>query len=567
MNTVLRILILGGYGTFGGRLALLLCDEPRVSLLIAGRSREQAEQFCRQLPGNNERIALAFDRNADLAGLSSQLQTLRPDLVVDASGPFQAYGTDPYRVVEACLACGVSYLDLADGSDFVQGIARFHAEAQEKNLFVLSGVSSFPVLTAAVVRALSPGMKVKEVFGGIAPSPYAGVGLNVIRAIASYAGKPVTTRRGGRETTAHPLTESRLFVIAPPGLLPLHATLFSLVDVPDLQALPALWPDVDTVWMGAGPVPPILHAALRLFARLVRLRLIPTLSPLAPLMHWAVNVLAWGEHRGGMFVEVKGVDDAGLAVTRSWHLLAEGDDGPLIPSMAVAAIVQRCLQGKPPASGARAGVCDLELADYEAMFRQRTIYTGVRVPDKLLAPAPLYHRLLGSAWDTLPAPIREMHDLRGTMTAAGTAQIERGPGLLAALVATLFRFPRSGNDVPVQVRFDERAGREDWRRTFGDHGFTSVQYAGSHNYERLLCERFGPFTFGMGLVSADARLYLVIRKWTFCGLPLPLLLAPRGTSYETVIDGRFNFHVEISMPLVGLVVRYRGWLIPASKPV
>jgi hypothetical protein len=33
----MRMLILGGYGIFGGRLAHLLQDEPQLTLLIAGR--------------------------------------------------------------------------------------------------------------------------------------------------------------------------------------------------------------------------------------------------------------------------------------------------------------------------------------------------------------------------------------------------------------------------------------------------------------------------------------------------------------------------------------------------
>jgi len=29
-----------------------------------------------------------------------------------------------------------------------------------------------------------------------------------------------------------------------------------------------------------------------------------------------------------------------------------------------------------------------------------------------------------------------------------------------------------------------------------------------------------------------------------------------------VQDGRFRFHVEIGLPLLGLIVAYRGWLVP-----
>ena len=45
---------------------------------------------------------------------------------------------------------------------------------------------------------------------------------------------------------------------------------------------------------------------LRGLAWLVRLRLLPSLSPLAGLLHWGSRTFRWGEHRGGMFVEVEG---------------------------------------------------------------------------------------------------------------------------------------------------------------------------------------------------------------------------------------------------------------------
>ena len=99
--SVLTVLILGGYGTFGGRLAQLLVDEARLKLIIAGRSRAKAQAFCDTLGAKGETLALAFDREGDV---ERQLRAVTPDIVVDASGPFQDYA-DPYRVVRACLAC------------------------------------------------------------------------------------------------------------------------------------------------------------------------------------------------------------------------------------------------------------------------------------------------------------------------------------------------------------------------------------------------------------------------------------------------------------------------------
>ena len=558
MNSGLGVLIVGGYGTFGGRIVELLENEPRLVLYIAGRSLDRARAYCETRSKAKARLVpTIFDRDGDL---SAHLVALRPHVLVDASGPFQTYGQGRYRVIEACIAHGVHYLDLADGSDFVEGVHAFDPAARRAGVFVLSGVSSFPVLTAAAVRRLSADMaRVTAIRGGIAPSPYAGVGTNVIRAIAGYAGQPCTLRRSGRPAVGHPFTEHMRFTIAPPGRLPLRNTLFSLVDVPDLRALAGLWPEADSIWMGAGPVPESLHRALAALAWLVRLRLVRSLLPLAPLMHLASNRLAWGEHRGGMFVEVEGVLASGASTQRSWHLLAEGDDGPLIPSMAVDALVRKVLEGQTPPVGARAAVRDLELDDYEKLFASRTIHVGTRNAED--DGASLYARLLGAAWQDLPAEIRDMHDVDDAASAEGRASVQRGTGLLARLVAAAIGFPRATADTPVNVQFNTVGEAETWTRTFGSGSFSSRQFAGRGRSERLLCERFGPLTFAMALVPEEGRLRLVLRRWSAFGVPLPMWLCPRTASYESAEDGRFCFHVEISHPLTGLIVRYRGWLV------
>src|SRR3954468_1063296 len=48
-ESVQKILILGGYGTFGRRLAQLLADDSRLTLVIAGRSLAKAQKLCAQL--------------------------------------------------------------------------------------------------------------------------------------------------------------------------------------------------------------------------------------------------------------------------------------------------------------------------------------------------------------------------------------------------------------------------------------------------------------------------------------------------------------------------------------
>jgi hypothetical protein len=400
--------------------------------------------------------------------------------------------------------------------------------------------------------------RLDEIEAGIATSPFAVVGENVIRAIADYAGQPVAYLGPASKVIGSPFLSQRRYTIAPPGRLPLRNRLFSLVDTPDLRALPGLWPSVKRIWIGAGPAPEMLHRALIACAWLVPLGLMRSLAPLAPLMRWIVNRARWGEHRSGMYVEVEGLDAAGASATRSWHLLAEGDDGPLIPSMAAQAIVLKHLAGKPPAPGARACVRDVELEDYAPLFAGRRIYTGLRAPAP--AGAPLYQRLLGEAWSELPAAVQAMHD--GVERAQGASSVERGANPLARLACWIMRFPSASMEAELNVRFDAEAGGERWTRSFNGRGFSSLQYEGVGKSERLLCERFGPLVFAMALVCEEGRLRLVLRRWSAFGVALPLWLAPRSDAYESGQDGVFHFHVDLSHPLCGLIVRYRGWLKP-----
>lgn len=562
MGNRLRLLIVGGYGSFGGRIVELLEGEARLTIIVAGRSMKRAQDYCagRKSP-RAVLVPAMFDRDGDPA---RELARLRPDVVVDASGPFQAYGERQYRLVEAAIAQGAHYLDLADSADFVMGISAFDQRARAAGLCILSGASSFPALSAAAVRHLIGGMThIDSIRGGLAPSPYADLGLNVMRAIASYAGQPIAVRRDGAEATGYPATEQMRFTIASPGALPLRSRLFSLVEAPDLRALAELWPDARDIWVGAAPVPELFHRLLIGAAWLVRLRVLPGLVALAPLIHGTTRTLRWGEHRSGMFMQVAGTDDTGRSATRSWHLTAEGEDGPYIPAMAVAAYIHKMLEGHLPLPGARAATRDLELADYERLFAGRSIAWGVR-HERLLDATPLYERILGSAWKDLPAKIRAMHQVQTTALAEGRASVERGRGYLARLAGAVVGFPAATADTPVRVRFDVAKAIETWTRSFGAETFHSAQFAGTGRDEGLLCERFGPLTFAMALVLKDGHLSLVLRHWRAFGIPMPMFLCPRSTAHESVEEGRFHFRVEIGHPLTGLIVRYRGWLVPVA---
>ena len=89
-----RILVIGGYGGFGARLSRRLLERGH-EVLVGGRSAEKAAAFC---AGRERAEPLVVDR-ANGVGLAMARE--RPDLVIDAAGPFQGSN---YTVPEACIA-------------------------------------------------------------------------------------------------------------------------------------------------------------------------------------------------------------------------------------------------------------------------------------------------------------------------------------------------------------------------------------------------------------------------------------------------------------------------------
>jgi len=133
-----RILVLGGYGHFGGRIGRALAHD--ATLIIAGRDGVKANVAARILGARHEGVAL--DHTA--TDLAARLRALRAATVIHTCGPFQGQN---YHVAQACIAAGAHYVDLADGRAFVADIAGLDGAARERGVLVTSGASTLPALS------------------------------------------------------------------------------------------------------------------------------------------------------------------------------------------------------------------------------------------------------------------------------------------------------------------------------------------------------------------------------------------------------------------------------------
>ena len=133
------------------------------------------------------------------------------------------------------------------------------------------------------------------------------------------------------------------------------------------------------------------------------------------------------------------------------------------------------------------------------------------------------------------------------------------------MISGIVGFPIAGTEVPVSVEFAQENGGERWTRNFAGKIFSSLQTSGVGKERYLLVERFGAVSVALALVLESGKLALIPRSWRIWRIPMPKFLLPSGSSFEFQEQGLFCFDVNISVPLVGLIVAYRGTLEASDR--
>jgi hypothetical protein len=362
------VLILGAFGTFGRRITNALSQTTTLPLIAAGR--RVPASFAGQRQGVS---ALAIDAH-DLNG--ALLQDLDAAVLIDTVGPFQ--GRDR-KLAETCIAQGIHYIDLADGREFVQGVGLLNAAALRRDVLVVSGASTLPALSSAVIKHLEGAFSAIEgIEIGVAPGYLGPRGIATIRAVLGYVGRPIPIWRACAMAQAHGWSETTRHRYPPP----VGVRLLSLIDVPDTSLLPAAYPTLKGLGVRAGYEVAVVHRTLCFLGQLVRLGLIRDLPHHALRLQ---RLAAWfdrfGSDNGAMHVQVRGRDAHGRPQSRTWTLVAERGDGPQIPATAAVLLAKKLLQvaGYAPiaARGAVPAVNLVSLTEFEREWRALAIHTSL----------------------------------------------------------------------------------------------------------------------------------------------------------------------------------------------
>lgn len=360
----MRVLILGGYGNFGARICRVLATRG-FEVIAAGRNPERGHQEC-GFDASIAKVRLDItDSHFEVA-----LRGLGPDVVIHCVGPFQSQGFD---VARAALRAGAHYIDLADGRAFVREFpSSIDGEAIAAGLLAVTGASTLPALSSAVIDSLRSRVNgIEEIQISIAPAQRSPRGTATLRAVFSYLGRPIKWLVDGEWKTAIGWRELRRFNFQRIG-----TRWAAACDVPDLDLLPARYPEVKTVQFRAS-----LEFALEHFL-LTSLAWFREIGLPFPMENWvgtmdkvASCLDSMGGPKGGMLVSVAGRLPDARAGRIEWHLTADWDRGPEIPCLPAILLAEHLRSGKLSQRGATACMGLLTLGDFEPEFQRLGIQT------------------------------------------------------------------------------------------------------------------------------------------------------------------------------------------------
>ncbi|WP_020592548.1 saccharopine dehydrogenase family protein [Kiloniella laminariae] len=349
------VLILGGYGNFGKRIATALTNGKTAAplpVIIAGRNADKAAAFARELAPGMASFA-SFDV---FTGLDQHLTRLKPAVVINTCGPFQ---DSDYSIPDCCIKHGIPYIDLADGRDFVTGITCLDASARNQKVAVISGASTVPGLSSAVIEHFSGEFSAIESCSyGISPGQKAERGLATTRGILGYTGKALKLAPGQK------LSRYGWQNIFRQSFPLLGKRWMANCDIPDIDLFPQKYGLRNLIFSAGLELAP-LHLGLWALSWLVRWGLLSKLQKHAELLLRASNFFdRFGSADGGMFFHISGLDHHGKPHSRNWFIIALDGDGPQIPTIPAIILARKLASQKCDLVGAMPSVGLVRLTEY-----------------------------------------------------------------------------------------------------------------------------------------------------------------------------------------------------------
>jgi hypothetical protein len=187
-----KVIIFGGYGTFGSIIARELA-RLGIQTIISGRDLNKAEELARELGPSHRALA------ANVSDIDSCIAALKEagsrSIAVNCTGPFSILGR---AILDACLQTVCDYADISDDRAYATLVRSYSERFKESGLTAVYGCSSLPAISGALGLTAAEGVetaprhvRVTLFIGNNNPK-----GIAAIRSAVGMLGKEIRAPQG-----------------------------------------------------------------------------------------------------------------------------------------------------------------------------------------------------------------------------------------------------------------------------------------------------------------------------------------------------------------------------------
>lgn len=341
MNSVM---ILGGYGHFGVKIAEALIKD-NIPIIIVGRNQDKLAEMIDRLKQKYPTASIAGSCFDIYKKLDKRLKELKPSIVIHTSGPFQ---NQDYAIPKICIENHAHYLDIADGREYVRNISTLNDLAMQNNVAVISGASSVPGLTSAVIEEYKPAFsEFDHIKFDISSGQQTPGGVATTHAILTYTGKEIPPYKGAKRKV---IGWQGLHRVKLPGC---GKRWQSNCSIPDLDLFPEYY-SFKSIEFSGGVESSFLHLSLWCISWLVCWGIPIRLEKYSNLFNRiAKSFDRFGSDVGGLYIFLSGKDLQSTPKSIKWFIIAKKNHGLYIPTIPAIVLSKKIFHGKYSTAGAK----------------------------------------------------------------------------------------------------------------------------------------------------------------------------------------------------------------------